>query len=162
MAMRQPSSRRVTATRGPDAPPAAAACAMPPKSRQRKMRKLRPKHRLRKTVSKRNLEKIAVQIRIEKSASHGLAAHGLDFFNHGFSRSGAPTRAVYGTAKIVDHNLSAAAGEFQGMGAANTATGTGYDGNAVVETNRHGQNSPKYLQVWRLCIIGLPARQGMT
>jgi hypothetical protein len=61
-----------------------------------------------------------------------LAAHGCDFLDHGVgSTTGAS--AIDGPSEVIDHNLGAALGEFDGVTAAETTSRTGYNHDLVFE-----------------------------
>ena len=74
---------------------------------------------------------------------HRLAASRADFLDHGERRVGM-ARAVTGAAEIVDDDLGATLGEFEGVMATEAAAGSGDDGNAIIEADRtgHGKGAP--------------------
>ena len=55
------------------------------------------------------------------------------------------TVAIPRATQVVDHNFGAVLGKQQGVGAANAATGTGYDDDFVVETDIAHGLSPKFV-----------------
>jgi hypothetical protein len=73
---------------------------------------------------------------------HGLAARRLDLGNHLVGGGMIAAFAVDGAARIVHHNLGAAAGQQQRMRAAQPIAGAGHDGDAIVEADCHSPFSP--------------------
>ena len=70
-----------------------------------------------------------------------VAAGVGDLLHHGFRRRRVAAGAVDRAAEIVDDDLRAAPGEFERMGAAQSAAGAGDDDNLAVEANGHGKCS---------------------
>jgi hypothetical protein len=67
------------------------------------------------------------------AVGNGFAAKGLDFLDDLLGSFGRAARAVDAAAEVVDHDLGAAAGEFEGVAAAEATACTGHDGDFSVK-----------------------------